>query len=65
MLCLHGITGTPFEVRPFAEAFGRAGYSVEAPMLAGHGATLARHATAPISAGGTRLRPLLVFLAAG
>jgi len=40
VLCLHGITGTPFEVRPFAEAFGRAGYSVEAPMLAGHGATL-------------------------
>jgi carboxylesterase len=41
VLCLHGITGTPFEVRPFAEAFGRAGFSVEAPMLAGHGATLA------------------------
>jgi carboxylesterase len=40
VLCLHGITGTPFEVRPFAEAFGRAGFSVEAPMLAGHGATL-------------------------
>jgi len=40
-LCLHGITGTPFEVRPLAEAFGRAGFSVEAPMLAGHGATLA------------------------
>jgi carboxylesterase len=41
VLCLHGITGTPFEVRPFAEAFGRAGFSVEAPLLAGHGATLA------------------------
>jgi carboxylesterase len=40
VLCLHGITGTPFEVRPFAEAFGRAGFSVEAPMLAGHGVTL-------------------------
>jgi carboxylesterase len=40
VLCLHGITGTPFEVRPFAEAFGRAGFSVEAPMLAGHGETL-------------------------
>jgi len=40
VLCLHGITGTPFEVRPFAEAFGRLGCSVEAPMLAGHGATL-------------------------
>jgi carboxylesterase len=41
VLCLHGITGTPFEVRPLAEAFGRAGFSVEAPMLAGHGVTLA------------------------
>jgi carboxylesterase len=40
VLCLHGITGTPFEVRPFAEAFGRVGFSVEAPMLAGHGSTL-------------------------
>jgi carboxylesterase len=41
VLCLHGVTGTPFEVRPFAEAFGRAGFSVEAPIIAGHGATLA------------------------
>lgn len=30
-----------------------------------HGATLARHATATIAAGGKRLRPLLVFIAAG
>ncbi|MBS1869847.1 MAG: polyprenyl synthetase family protein [Actinobacteria bacterium] len=34
-------------------------------LAGGHGATLARHATATISAGGKRLRPLLVFLAAG
>lgn len=34
------MTGTPFEVRPLAEALGRAGYSVEAPTLAGHGGTL-------------------------
>ncbi len=34
-------------------------------LAAGHGTTLARHATATISAGGKRLRPLLVFLAAG
>jgi geranylgeranyl pyrophosphate synthase len=34
-------------------------------LAAGHGAALARHATATISAGGKRLRPLLVFLAAG
>jgi carboxylesterase len=41
VLCLHGITGTPFEIRPLAEALGRRGCSVSAPMLAGHGATLA------------------------
>jgi carboxylesterase len=41
VLCLHGVTGTPFEVRPLAEHFGRLGCSVEAPMLAGHGGTLA------------------------
>ncbi len=40
VLCLHGITGTPFEVRPLAEAFGRLGGSIEAPLLAGHGGTL-------------------------
>jgi carboxylesterase len=40
VLCLHGITGTPFEVRPLAEALGRAGCTVMAPMLAGHGGTL-------------------------
>jgi len=34
-------------------------------LAAGHGETLTRHATATISAGGKRLRPLLVFLAAG
>jgi len=41
VLCLHGITGTPFEIRPLAEALGRRGCTVEAPMLAGHGGTLA------------------------
>jgi carboxylesterase len=40
VLCLHGITGTPFEVRPLAEALGRRGCTVAAPMLAGHGGTL-------------------------
>ena len=40
VLCLHGITGTPFEVRPLAEALGRRGCTVMAPMLAGHGGTL-------------------------
>jgi octaprenyl-diphosphate synthase len=34
-------------------------------LASGHGELLARHAGATISAGGKRLRPLLVFLAAG
>ena len=41
VLCLHGVTGTPFEIRPLAEALGRRGCSVMAPMLAGHGGSLA------------------------
>jgi geranylgeranyl pyrophosphate synthase len=36
-----------------------------AALAAGHGAALAEHAGATIAAGGKRLRPLLVFLAAG
>ena len=36
-----------------------------AELAADHGATLAEHAGATIAAGGKRLRPLLVFLAAG
>lgn len=41
VLCLHGVTGTPFEIRPLAEALGRRGCTVAAPTLAGHGGTLA------------------------
>ena len=36
-----------------------------AELAAGHGAVLARHGGATIAAGGKRLRPLLVFVAAG
>jgi geranylgeranyl pyrophosphate synthase len=36
-----------------------------AELAAGHGAVLARHGGATIAAGGKRLRPLLVFIAAG
>jgi carboxylesterase len=39
-LCLHGMTGTPFEVRPVGEGLAGIGYSVEVPVLAGHGGTL-------------------------
>lgn len=41
MLCLHGFTGTPFEIQPVTDALGRRGYSVDAPLLAGHGVDLA------------------------
>src|SRR5688572_7729976 len=39
-LCLHGFTGTPFEVRPLAEALAAQGYTTLAPVLAGHGGTV-------------------------
>jgi carboxylesterase len=41
VLCLHGLTGTPFEVRPLGEGLASTGYSVEAPLLAGHGRDVA------------------------
>jgi carboxylesterase len=39
VLCLHGFTGTPYEVAPLARALGAAGFAVSAPLLAGHGET--------------------------
>lgn len=45
VLCLHGLTGTPFEVAELAHAIRAAGYSVSAPLLAGHGETGAALAT--------------------
>lgn len=41
VLCLHGFTGTPYEVAPLARSLGSAGFSVSAPMLAGHGESVA------------------------
>jgi len=35
-LCLHGLTGTPFEVRPVAEALRARGLRACGPRLAGH-----------------------------
>lgn len=40
VLCLHGFTGTPFEVRPLAEALAGRGFTVAAPVLAGHCGTI-------------------------
>jgi carboxylesterase len=41
VLCLHGFTGTPFEVRPLAEALAGHGFTVMVPALAGHCGTVA------------------------
>ena len=37
VLLVHGFCGTPGELRPLAERLADQGYSVEAPLLAGHG----------------------------
>lgn len=37
VLLLHGLAGSPAEIRPLAEALGRDGYTVSAPLLPGHG----------------------------
>ncbi|AJE87266.1 esterase [Streptomyces albus] len=39
-LILHGFTGSPQGLRPQAEAFAAAGYTVEMPLLPGHGTTV-------------------------
>lgn len=38
-LCLHGLTGTPYEVRPLGEALARAGIRAFGPALPGHNET--------------------------
>ncbi|HAM03593.1 MAG TPA: hypothetical protein DCQ30_15425 [Acidimicrobiaceae bacterium] len=40
VLVLHGFTGNPQSLRPLAEAVADAGYSVELPLLPGHGTAL-------------------------
>jgi carboxylesterase len=37
VLVLHGFTGNPQSLRPLAQALAGAGYSVELPLLPGHG----------------------------
>lgn len=39
-LVLHGFTGTPQSMRGLAQAFADAGFSVEMPLLPGHGTSL-------------------------
>jgi carboxylesterase len=38
-LLLHGLTGSPAEVRPVGEALARAGFRAVGPILPGHGTT--------------------------
>ena len=40
VLCVHGFSGTPFEIRYLAEQLHAKGFSVKAPLLAGHGTKL-------------------------
>lgn len=37
VVLVHGFTGTPYEVRYLGEQLARAGYTVRAPLLPGHG----------------------------
>jgi carboxylesterase len=37
VLLIHGFTGTPWDLRPLAEALAGAGYHVRVPRLPGHG----------------------------
>jgi carboxylesterase len=39
VLVLHGFTGSPRTVRPWAEHLARTGLTVRAPLLAGHGSS--------------------------
>jgi carboxylesterase len=41
-LCLHGLTGTPYEVRSLAEALSRSGIRAVGPALPGHNQTPAQ-----------------------
>jgi carboxylesterase len=49
-LCLHGLTGTPYEVRPLGEAFARRGIRARGPALPGHNETPERLARVPHTA---------------
>ncbi len=40
VVLIHGLTGSPFELKPLARALHRNGFTVRAPCLAGHGTSL-------------------------
>jgi len=41
VLCLHGLTGTPYDMRYLGERLRERGFTVVGPLLPGHGGTLA------------------------
>lgn len=41
VILLHGVTGSPVEMKYIAKGLNRAGYTVYAPLLAGHGVDIA------------------------
>jgi carboxylesterase len=47
LLCLHGLTGTPYEVRPPAAIFEQHGFACLGPMLPGHGCSVEELARTP------------------
>ena len=65
MLCIHGFTGTPAEVRIGCEVAESLGLASEAPCLAGHGASSADLALTTyglaITGGDTLMRDLLFW----
>ena len=40
VLVLHGFTGNPQSMRPLAQALAAAGFTVELPLLPGHGTSV-------------------------
>lgn len=63
-LCLHGLTGTPYEMRPIAEALVRRGIRCVGPVMAGHGRTAEELAKTPYRAWIELARAALVKLRA-
>lgn len=49
-LCVHGFTGTPYEMRPLGEALAPAGFRARGPLLPGHGGTSEELARVPYTA---------------
>ena len=49
-LCLHGLAGTPYEVRPIGEALARSGVRAVGPVLPGHGGDAADCRRTPYTA---------------